>query len=234
MLRTDPQRQRRRPRRSDTAYLARLGGHPRHQGRELDPDGRMAAAFLALRYCSIRPIRHRPRTTRCSRSGEGRRKSATFRTSRTSWSIPKARSSGAIIGRRPVTRCWSARSCMCSMPRRTRRSRGVANLPVRSRARPIETHAAGDDDDAASERTWPSSGRRVSGARAPEQERERALRRPVDRDELPRPLSRSDRCDGHVTLRLAHRRPRRRQSIRSRSTSSCHRRTSAAPSRSSA
>ena len=51
-----------------------------------------------------------------------------------------------------------------------------------------------------------ASGGRVGGARSAEQERERALRRAFHRDELPRTLSRSDRCRGDLALRLAHRR----------------------------
>ena len=47
-------------------------------------------------------------------------KCATSRTSRMCWSIPKARWTSAITGRRPATRCWSAPSCMCCTPNRTR------------------------------------------------------------------------------------------------------------------
>ncbi len=41
------------------------------------------------------------------------------RTSPTSWLTPKVRWSAATTGKRPATRCWSAPSCMSSMPRRT-------------------------------------------------------------------------------------------------------------------
>lgn len=65
--------------------------------------------------------------------GVGNGRSATYKTSPTSWSIPKARLKGATLGETRATRCWSVRSCMCSMPDRTRpwRRRGI---PVRSEA----------------------------------------------------------------------------------------------------
>ena len=47
-------------------------------------------------------------------------KCATSKTSPMCWSTPKARWRSAIIGRRPATRCWSARSCMCCTPNPTR------------------------------------------------------------------------------------------------------------------
>jgi len=69
-------------------------------------------------------------------------------TSPTSWSIPKGSSKGATIGKTRATRCWSVRSCACSMPDRTRpwRRRGI---PVRSEA-PDRIDHGGHDDDAAS------------------------------------------------------------------------------------
>ena len=101
---------------------------PRHQGRELGANGRLAGAILALP--SVRSDRSAigPLTTRCSKSAAARMRCATCRTSPTSWSIPKARSSGGTIGRRPPRACWSAPSCMSSMPRPTSRSRGVATF----------------------------------------------------------------------------------------------------------
>ena len=69
-----------------------------------------------------------------------------------------------------------------------RRSRQDAarrrQLPLRSGA-PVRAHAARDDDDAASGRSA-ASGRRLGRARGAQQERERALRRALHRDELPR------------------------------------------------
>jgi type IV secretion system protein VirD4 len=59
---------------------------------------------------------------RCSRSGAASGRSATCRISPTFWSTQKAAWRRATTGKRPVTRCWSARSCKSSMPRRTRRS----------------------------------------------------------------------------------------------------------------
>ena len=103
-------------------------------------------------------------------------------------------------------------------------------LPVRSEAADRDD-AAGDDDDAASWRERRASGRRQRGARAPEQERERALGRAVDRHVVPRPLSRSRGRGRHAPVRLAHPRSRRGRSTRARSTWSCRLPTSAAPSR---
>ena len=54
------------------------------------------------------------------RRGPGR--CATSRTSRTSWSIRKARSSAETTGKRRATRCSSAPSCTCSTRKPTRRS----------------------------------------------------------------------------------------------------------------
>ena len=109
---------------------------------------------------------------------------ATCRTSPTSWSIPKARWSGATTGRRPRTRSWSAPSCMCSTPKPTRRSRGVATF-LSDPARPFERTLARDDDDQSSRhggRAARPSGRRFGRARGAEQERERALGRALHRD----------------------------------------------------
>ena len=55
------------------------------------------------------------------------------------------------------------------------------------------------------------SRRRVGRARTAQQERERALRRALDRDVVPRALPRSHRRRGHLALRLAHRRSDRRR-----------------------
>jgi hypothetical protein len=48
VLCADAQRQRRRPGRADTALVAFFRGRARHKGRELDLDGRLAVAVLAL------------------------------------------------------------------------------------------------------------------------------------------------------------------------------------------
>jgi len=47
LLCADPQRQGCRPRRPDPVDLAHFGDRPRHQGRELNPDGRVARPFRA-------------------------------------------------------------------------------------------------------------------------------------------------------------------------------------------
>lgn len=70
--------------------------------------------------CSTPPTRNRPPTIRCSKSAAANGKCGTFRTSRTSWWIRKGRSKSGTTGRRRPMRFSSARSCMSSMPRRTR------------------------------------------------------------------------------------------------------------------
>ncbi len=80
---------------SHLAELARLDRRPRHQGRELNADRRLASSSRTA-CCSIRPTHARRPITRCS-------KCATCRTSPTSWSIPKARSNAATTGRREKT-----------------------------------------------------------------------------------------------------------------------------------
>jgi type IV secretion system protein VirD4 len=46
---------------------------------------------------------------------------------------PEGSSTSATIGKRPAIRCWSARSCMSSMPRRTRRwPASPTSCPIRS------------------------------------------------------------------------------------------------------
>ena len=108
---------------------------------------------------------------------------------------------------------------------------GVANFLSDPR-RPIETTLrAMMTTPHLGERRRPSR-RRQLGARASQQERQRALGRAVDRDVVPRPLSRSGRGEGDAPMRLAHPRSRRGQRRRRRSTWSCRRPTSAAPSRS--
>jgi Type IV secretory system Conjugative DNA transfer len=97
-------------------------------------------------------------------------------------------------------------------PRSLRRSRQDPcrrrQLSFRPQA-PNRDYAARHDDDATFWRSA-ASRRRFRRTRAPEQVRERALRRPLDRNELPRALPRSGRWRGDVSLRLANRRPRRR------------------------
>ena len=74
-----------------------------------------------------------PHTIRCWKCAAATGKCATCRTSPTCWSIPKARWSAATTGRRPATRCWSAPSCTCFTPRRTRRcAASPTSCPIRS------------------------------------------------------------------------------------------------------
>ena len=97
--------QRRRPGAADAADLDRLRRHPRHQGRELAADRRLARQVLALP--AVRPDQSRcpPASIRCWRCARARTRCATCRTSPTSWSIRKGRRSGATTGRRRRTRC---------------------------------------------------------------------------------------------------------------------------------
>ena len=132
-------------------------------------------------------------TIRCSRCGAANGKCATSRTSPTCWSIPKGAlerrnhwektSHSLLVGSHPARPL-----CRAGQDAGRRRE-----LPLRSEAADRD-HAARDDDDAASRRSRariPSS--RQRRARAAEQERERTLRRAVDRHVVPRPLSRSRR-----------------------------------------
>ena len=133
MLRADPLRQRRRPRRAVAADLARFGHRSRHQGRELATDRRLPLA--ARPRAAVRSDQRQSRrpTIRCSRSAAASGRCATSRTSPTCWSTPRARSTSGTIGRRPAIRCWSAPSCMSSMPRRTRRwPASPPSSPIRS------------------------------------------------------------------------------------------------------
>ena len=61
--------------------------------------------LLALPAVRSDQPRCRPASIRCSRCARARTRCATCRTSPTSWSIRKARASGATTGRRPRTRC---------------------------------------------------------------------------------------------------------------------------------
>ena len=180
-----------------------------------DPTNAASAAYNPLLEVRTR------RSTRC----------ATCRTSPTSWSIRKARSNGAITGRRPVTALLVGAILHVLYAEADKTLARRRQLPVRSGAPDRDARCTRMMTTPASGRRPSASGGRLGRARGAQQERERALRRALDRDELPRPLSRSDRRRGHVALRLAHRRSDRRPSVRSRSTWSCRPPTSAAPSR---
>ena len=97
----------------------------------------------------------------------------------------------------------------CPLRRGGQDARRRRQLPLRSEAAD-RVDAAGDDDDAASRRRR----RRIPSLRRTAREllnkiRQRAFGRAVDRDVVPRPLSRSRRRPGDAALRLAHRRPDR-------------------------
>ena len=112
---------------------------------------------------------------------------ATFRISRTSWSIPKACSRrthwektahGLLVGAILHVLYAAADKSLA----------GVATFLSDPRP-PVRAHLARDDDDQSSRdpgsTPGPSRGR-LRGARGPEQERERALRRPLHRDVISR------------------------------------------------
>ena len=230
MLRAHAQRQGRRPRRADAADLARLGDRSRHQGRELDSSPPAGARGSAACCCSIRPMRESLPTTRCWRSAAANGRCATSRTSPTCWSIPKERSNAGTTGKRPAIRSWSARSCTCSTPSRTRRWPASPHF-LSDPQRPIETTLR-------AMMTTPHLGERgvhpvvASAAREllnkSENERSGVLSTAMSFLGLYRdPVV----ARGDAPLRLAHPRSRRGRAGRRRSTSSCRPRTSAAPSR---
>jgi len=107
----------------DRPYAAELA--LLHGNRAITPplQPRKGGAAPVLVTCSIRPIRTAPPAIRSSKSAAASGKDVTSRASPTFSSIPKARSSAAITGRRPAIRCSWGPSCMCSTPNPTRRSR---------------------------------------------------------------------------------------------------------------
>ena len=205
VFRADPIRQGRRPRRSDAADLVRLGDRPRHQGRELDADRRLAGAVrprAAVRSdqrgerCLQSAARGPPRRVGGPRRPEHRRRPGRPR-GRVGAPEPLGEDQPFAAGRRDPAR---------ALRRAGQDARRRRQLPLRS-APPDRDDAASDDDDAAPRRTRRASGHRQLGPRALEQERQRALGRPVDRDVVPRSLPRSGRRDGDAPMRLAHPRP---------------------------
>ena len=212
MLRADPQRQGRRPGRADAADLAGLGDRPRHQGRELDADRRMAGAVrprAAVRsdQCAerrLQPVaRSAPRRMGGSRRPEHRGRAGRSG-GRAGTAEPLGENQPFAAGRHDPA---------CPLRRAGQDARRRRQLPLRPQA-PDRDDAARDDDDAASGRTRRASRRRQRRARASEQERERTLRRAVDRHVVPRPLSRSRGRGRNAPVRLAHPRSCRRRSAR--------------------
>ena len=152
VLRADPKRQGRRPRRADAADLAGLGDRPRHQGRELDTDRRLARRVSGACCCSIRPMPTAPPTTRCSKCAAANGRCATSRTSPMCWSIPKG-----ALERRNHWEKTSHSLLVGDDPARALRRAGQdarrrRQFPVRSEAADRDD-AARDDDDAASRRS---------------------------------------------------------------------------------
>ena len=107
---------------------------------------------------------------------------------------------------------------------------GVANFLSDPR-RPIETTLRAMMTTPHLGERGRASGCRQLSARALEQERQRALRRALHRNVVPRSLPRSGRCDGYPPMRLAHSRSWWRERRRRPYTWSCRRPTSAAPNR---
>ena len=230
MLCADTMRQGRRSGRPDSPDLAGQLHRPRHQGRELDADRGLA-----------RPVR--PRAAVRSDQSRSAAYNPLLEVRRGEWEVRDVQNIADVLvdpeGALERRNHWEKTShsllvgtilhVLYAEPDKT--LAGVANF-LSDPKRPIETTLAGDDDDAASRRERARiRSSPVRRARAPEQERERALGRAVDRDVVPRPLSRSRRRAGHAPLRLAHPGSRRGRAADARSISSCRPPTSAAPSR---
>ena len=230
VLRADPQRQGCRPCRSDTADLAGFGDRARHQGRELGSDRGLSRSLQPR--APVRPDQRgfgrlqpadgsaaRPR--RSARRAEHRRRAGrSGRLARAAQSLGEDQPCAA--GRRDPPRS------LCGGRQDACRRRG---LPVRPEALDRGDPRRDDAHPASGRRRCPP-GRGQRRARAAQQVGERALGRALDRDVLPRPLSRPRDRQGHPAVRLADRRPRGPCSGRRRSTSSSRRPTSAGPSRS--
>ena len=172
----------------------------------------------------------RPPTIRCSRSAAANGRSATSRTSPTCWSIPKARSSKRNHWEKTSHSLLVGAILHVLYAEADKTLAGVANF-LSDPKRPIETTLRAMMTTPHLGETGPHPVVASRRARAAQQVRERTLGRALDRDVLPRPLSRSGRRGGDPPLRLADRRPGRRPSVRPRSTSSCRPPTSAGPSR---
>ena len=210
MLRADAFRQGRRPRRSVAADLAGLGHRPRHQGRELDADRRLSRA--AWPRAAVRSDQRGVRRLQSAARSAPRRMGSPRRPERRRRAGRSRRLAGAPepLGEdQPLAA--GRRHPACPLRRGGQDARRRRRLPLRSEASDRDD-AEGDDDDAASRRRGTASRRGVHGARAPEQIRQRAIRRALDRHVVPRPLSRSCGRRGHAALRLAHHGPHRRRS----------------------
>ena len=231
-LRADAERQGRRPGRSDPSQLDRLGGHPRHQGRELAADRRLALALLALP--AVQSDRRALGALQSAARGPARQPRGARR--------PEHRRHPGRSGRRaraaqPLGEDEPLAAGRRDPPRplcRGGEDPGAGrDLPVRPGAA-VRCDPAGDDDHQPSRHGRGAagpSGRRLRRARAAQQVRERALGRAFDRHVVPRPVPRPDRRRGDVGLRLAHRRPCRRRASGLALPGRARRRTSRGPSR---
>jgi hypothetical protein len=198
----------RRPRRADPARLDGLDGRPRHQGRELAADRRLALALLALP--ALQPDRRPLGALQPFARGAARRRRSARRPEHRRH---PGRSRGCARTAQPLGEDQPFAAGRRDPPYPLRRggedARPGRDLPVRSRA-PVRRHAARDDDDQSSRHGGDAagaSGRRVRRARGAQQVRQRALGRAVDRDVFPRPLPRPYRRSGHRSVRLAGRGP---------------------------
>ena len=228
VLRADALGQGRRAGRADAADLAGVMHRPRHQGRELDPDRRLARQVRprpAVR--SDQPGERRlqsaprnpPRRLRGPRRAEHRRHPRRSRR--------RARTPVALGEDQPCPA--RRRDPACSLRRGRQDARRGRQLPVRSAA-DDRRHAEGDAGDTAPRRPAPP-GRRLGGARTAQQVRQRALGRAVDGDVVPRPLPRSGRGEGHGASATGGSTISSQATGRRRSTSSCRPPTSPGPSR---
>jgi type IV secretion system protein VirD4 len=182
--------------------LAGLRRRPRHQGRELAADRRLARHASRTACCSTRPMRSRPPTTRCWRCGAATHEVRDVQNIADILVDPE----GALERRNHWEKTSHALLVGAILhvlyAGEDKTLRGVANF-LSDPASPFELTLAPDDDHAAPRR-WPASCRRFGRARSAEQERQRALGRAVHGHVVPRPVprphgGRSDaRCDWRI------------------------------------
>ena len=181
VLCADTFRQGRRSRRPDAADLAGQLHRPRHQGRELDADLGLA-----------RPVWPRV-AVRSDQRATRRPTIRLLEVRRGEWEVRDVQNIADVLvdpeGALERRNHWEKTSHSLLVgailhvlyAEADKTLAGVANF-LSDPKRPIETTLRAMMTTAASRRRRAASGRRLRGARASEQERERALRRAVDRD----------------------------------------------------
>ncbi len=209
MLRTDAIGQGCRSRRPHAPHVAGLCHRPRHQGRELAADRRLpreawSRPSVRSHQCQVGRLQPAPRSA--TRRVGGPRRAERRRRSRRSRRF--ARQAQSLGENEPFAA--RRRHPACPLRRRGEDARRCRRLPIGS-APSDRSHPEGDDDNAASRSRRLSSRRGVDRARTSQQERQRALGRPVHRHVVPGPLSRPGGGGGDAPLRLADRRPHRRR-----------------------